>query len=215
MKKDGQFFLIGVTVLFAGFLLGMLVGRGIVQEPVIIQPVTAEPTLSGESLAPTENKSAGISSTGKINILKHMAGDETRVLAGAEFQLYKLVTEAQASDDAITMTYNGVEVILEPTAIVLTTDENGQAVTPELPFGLYFLVETKAPIGYVALNEPIPAWVTETSVSAAYTIKIPNTPIFELPETGGAGTTLFTVIGSLILVFGVVLLIRRRRNSAE
>ena len=68
MKKDGQFFLIGVTVLFAGFLLGMLVGRGIVQEPVTIQPVTAEPTLSGESLAPTENKSAGISSTGKINI---------------------------------------------------------------------------------------------------------------------------------------------------
>ena len=68
MKKDGQFFLIGVTVLFAGFLLGMLVGRGIVQEPVIIQQVTTEPTLSGESLAPTESRSTGISSTGKINI---------------------------------------------------------------------------------------------------------------------------------------------------
>ena len=68
MKKDGQLFLIGVTVLFAGFLLGMLVGRGIVQEPVIIQQVTTEPTLSGETLAPTESRSTGISSTGKINI---------------------------------------------------------------------------------------------------------------------------------------------------
>lgn len=68
MKKDGQFFLIGVTVLFAGFLLGMLVGRGIVQEPVIIQQVTSPPTFSGETAAPTQSKSTGISSTGKINI---------------------------------------------------------------------------------------------------------------------------------------------------
>ena len=68
MKKDGQFFLIGVTVLFAGFLLGMLVGRGIVRDPVIIQPVTTAPVLSAEPTEATERKSTGISSTGKINI---------------------------------------------------------------------------------------------------------------------------------------------------
>ena len=68
MKKDGQIFLIGVTVLFAGFLLGMLVGRGMHKEPVIIQEITTQATLATEETAPTESTSSGISSEGKINI---------------------------------------------------------------------------------------------------------------------------------------------------
>ena len=68
MKKEGQFFLIGVTVLFAGFLLGMLVGRGMHKEPVIIQEITTQATLASEETIPSESTSTGTPSEGKINI---------------------------------------------------------------------------------------------------------------------------------------------------
>ena len=68
VKKDGQIFLIGVTVLFAGFLLGMLVGRGMNKPPVIIQEVTTQATQASEETTPSESTSVDISSTGKINI---------------------------------------------------------------------------------------------------------------------------------------------------
>ncbi len=68
VKKDGQIFLIGVTVLFAGFLLGMLVGRGMNKPPVIIQEVTNQTTQASEETAPSESTSTVLTSTGKINI---------------------------------------------------------------------------------------------------------------------------------------------------
>lgn len=68
MKKDGQILLIGFTVMFAGFLLGMLVGRATVKGPVIIQPATTEPTQTAVATVTPENNSDMVSSTGKINI---------------------------------------------------------------------------------------------------------------------------------------------------
>ena len=68
VKKDGQFFLIGFTVLFAVFLLGMLIGRGMNKPPVIIQEVTTQATQALEETVPSESTSTGLSSTGKINI---------------------------------------------------------------------------------------------------------------------------------------------------
>ena len=44
MKKGGTFLLIGLTLLFVGFLIGMLVGRSTNQSTVVIQNVTQSPT---------------------------------------------------------------------------------------------------------------------------------------------------------------------------
>ena len=39
-----------------------------------------------------------------------------------------------------------------------------------------------------------------------------NTPGAALPESGGPGTRMFTILGSVLLAFAGILLIRRRRT---
>lgn len=68
MKKDGQFFLIGLTVVFAVFLLGMLVGRGMHKDPVIIQQAATQATEPTEETVPAETSPSETASSGKINI---------------------------------------------------------------------------------------------------------------------------------------------------
>ena len=59
MKKGGTFLLLGLTIAFVGFIIGMLVGRSIHREPVTIQLATESTRTtveseSGESTIPDE-----------------------------------------------------------------------------------------------------------------------------------------------------------------
>ena len=47
------------------------------------------------------------------------------------------------------------------------------------------------------------------------TVKVNNQSGSELPSTGGMGTTIFYVIGSILLIGAAVLLITKKRMSAE
>lgn len=100
----------------------------------------------------------------------------------------------------------------------------------------YYLYETVAPNGYNQLNVPvsfkffasyvssesplmaagypkvsIDAGVETSSMSAS----IVNKTGAELPSTGGIGTTIFYVLGSVMVLGAVVLLITKKRMSAE
>lgn len=155
--------------------------------------------------------------TGKATILKHSAGDETKVLSGAQFQVYRIA--AADEEAAMVITYNGQEVGLIPVMVddapvVITTDENGYAETPELPYGLYFLVETQAPSGYNLLEDPVAVIVTATSQNAENAVKIENIPGVTLPETGGPGTYLFTITGALLCGAAVVLYVNKKFRLA-
>ncbi|WNS44434.1 collagen binding domain-containing protein [Paenibacillus sp. MMS20-IR301] len=68
---------------------------------------------------------------GTLNVHKLDAGDNTKVLAGATFELYRL---------------NGSDRVLVNTR---TTDASGKAVFNNIWLGSYVLVETAAPAGYV------------------------------------------------------------------
>ena len=46
---------------------------------------------------------------------------------------------------------------------------------------------------------------------ANYNVTVPNTPGAELPMTGGPGTKLFTILGSILMCLGGALLFRRRQ----
>lgn len=154
--------------------------------------------------------------TGKITILKHLAGNEEKVLAGAEFQVYELAKDGEEA--VITTTYCGQEIGLVPVAsadggVFLTTDETGYATSTELEYGLYFLLETDAPLGCIALEEPVAAWVNVESVSANNAVLIPNEYLNILPATGGMGTTLFIVGGCVIIAAAASVLVLSRRKS--
>nr|WP_252194988.1 MULTISPECIES: SpaA isopeptide-forming pilin-related protein [Bacillus cereus group] len=69
--------------------------------------------------------------TGQFEIVKVDANDKTKVLSGAEFEVYK----------------DGEKVA------ELKTDESGKVMSPKLPLGEYTVKETKAPTGYKLSNK--------------------------------------------------------------
>lgn len=102
---------------------------------------------------------------------------------------------------------------------VVTTDEQGAANFDGLKDGTYQLLETAAPAGYNLLDAPVSVNVngSETDpMSLTATSKVANNTGSLLPSTGGIGTTIFYVVGSILLVGAAVLLITRKRmNSAK
>ena len=108
-----------------------------------------------------------------------------------------------------------------------------------LPEGYYQLTETEAPSGYVITqkehyfvikkgrsvklckedgtgeaDEIGPAKLSQSKLSQSegvYTITIKNAFVAALPITGGPGTRLFTILGSILILGAGVLLWRRRR----
>ncbi|MDR1805549.1 MAG: SpaH/EbpB family LPXTG-anchored major pilin [Clostridium sp.] len=86
----------------------------------------------------------------------------------------------------------------------------------------YWIVETQAPGGYNLLSAPVKLSFTADSKVAEvnHTIEcvVKNTTDFELPNTGGIGTILFTAGGILLLgaaVALVVIALKKRKGSTD
>ena len=84
----------------------------------------------------------------------------------------------------------------------------------------YTLTEIEAPKGYNLLTETVPVATTDLTkadetIPAAKKISVINEQGSVLPSTGGIGTTIFYVIGAVLVIGAAVLLITKRRMSAE
>ena len=105
-------------------------------------------------------------------------------------------------------------------ATVVTTGPDGIASFDGLENGEYELIEVAAPAGYNQIKG-VAATVTIAGsdadpTSLTVTVDVPNNSGSELPSTGGVGTTLFYVFGSLMVLGALVFFITKRRmNAAE
>ena len=148
----------------------------------------------------------------EIVIDKHKTNEENTKLAGAVFVL--------KNDEGKYYKYEGGKVQwvdAENEATPATTTANGAANFKGLKNGTYSLIETKAPDGYNLLTSPVTVTVNgnDTSVgSLTVTEKVANSTGNTLPSTGGIGTTIFYVVGGLLVVGAAVLLISKKRMSA-
>lgn len=125
---------------------------------------------------------------GKIEIEKVDDKDSNLKLKGAVFQV---------------LDKEGKEVAR------LTTDEKGKVISKQLVLGKYTIKEIKAPNGYMLIRNPIDVEITETVRTQKITVK--NTKNnWVIPNTGGSGTTMFYVIG-VILMFGVLCFYKKNR----
>ena len=167
--------------------------------------------------------------TWKLPIYKyHKDGEAEKALAGAEFILYKGTEEnreyAQVDNGKLTGWTKE-----KAKATTLVSDAEGKIAVEGLDADTYYLEETKAPDGYNKLAGPVKVEishnVTDADAHMTHTLKqdttivdrveIENKSGTELPSTGGIGTTIFYVLGSILVIGAVVLLIVKKRMSAD
>lgn len=158
----------------------------------------------------------------KIVIDKFETGKkDTTKLAGATFVLYKEVT-AEGATEATKMYYKWndtdkkVEWVADKSqATSKTTDSTGAASFDGLADGTYYLEETAAPAGYNKLTQPVEVTVNggDTESKLSVTAEVANNTGALLPSTGGMGTTIFYVLGSVLVLAAVVLLVTKKRMS--
>ncbi len=165
------------------------------------------------------------------NIIIHKVNDAGGSLKGAQFQLY------YKTDAGELYYYTGSEEnwsAEKPDKAPLKSDENGRIAIPALHMDTtqtYYLVETKAPDGYKLLEYEIEiSWDENGELTVSYEgsapqkipvridngqIVVTNTAGYELPETGGAGTTMNTIGGLLLMTAaaGGGYGLRRRRGK--
>lgn len=152
--------------------------------------------------------------TGHFSILKYDEDDADKVLKNAQFDVYRPATEEDSNPTIITsggVEYAVVPVIHDGSALTLTTDANGIATSPSLPCGVYFLVETKAPLGYNRLKEAISVTVTSDEIITTKTVRIANKRGSLLPETGSVGTEWMYAAGIMMVLSAATVLITKKR----
>ena len=165
--------------------------------------------------------------TWKMDVLKFTQDGENKVtLAGAKFQLLDKDGNAikfSAVDGAAVPTY---KVDADGTVTEITTDENGKFEIVGLDEGSYKLRETEAPVGYNKIAADLDVIITseydEGALTATYeindetpaTIEVENKTGGLFPETGGIGTTIFYVVGILLMLAAVVVLVSKKRMAS-
>lgn len=154
---------------------------------------------------------------GSFEILKHAKGDEQNTLRGARFQVYRAATAEDLKTETLVMggiEYAAVPVTVDGKELILTTGADGRVTCEDILCGTYFLKEVKAPLGYKLLDEAVSVTVTpNTLTSGKVVVKIANERGFELPETGGIGTTWMTVIGGVLMSGSGICFMKKKRKD--
>ena len=166
-----------------------------------------------------------VTKTFMFDIIK--TNSDLKILNGAKFELY----DARTGD-------NKIALVEEPDGVyrVATADEKndkdfkpavieaGRATVKGLDANTtYWLEETEAPAGYNKLSGRVKVEIKNSNLTTTMTgdtwadgnggVQITNKTGAELPSTGGMGTTIFYIIGSVLVLAAVVLLIVRKRMS--
>lgn len=176
---------------------------------------------------PLEGAKFVLSKNGKLNVDDMKCGEDG-VPANTE-NLIGLVIDAEGNYRVATANDNKDK-------IVYTIDAGHPAIRGLDDATDYYLYETKAPEGYNLLSKPVQFKITAEynedgskllenyptvtvdngNPSTDLSTNVVNQSGAELPSTGGIGTTIFYVVGGLLVVgAGIVLVTKKRMGKAE
>ncbi|NLU23660.1 MAG: SpaH/EbpB family LPXTG-anchored major pilin [Clostridiales bacterium] len=134
-----------------------------------------------------------------IKVIKSDSKDAGKMLKGVVFEVYK--------DGKLMGT--------------ITTDEKGVAQLMGLDEGAYILKETKAATGYVIGNNTnvevsIVAGDNKTANEGVKVVQLTNDKAnFNLPQTGGTGTWIFTIAGIVLMVTAAAVIFISKKKTNE
>lgn len=163
--------------------------------------------------------------------------DVKKDLAGAKFKLYREVTvdDQKVNQEVKLCEDNGfyrpvvtTKPVGSPADAPVDAIDAGTAVIKGLALGTYYLEETEAPAGYNKLTEMVKlelkpgATDGEVDVMVAGpdgqpvaaendTVEVLNQTGTPLPSTGGMGTTMFYVLGAVLVLGAAIALVAKRR----
>ena len=144
----------------------------------------------------------------------HKVDEDDADLTGAKFELYKGDTKVKFTkndDGSYTYNENGtvteIDLTSSATAIIKGLDNLQD----------YTLKEIKAPDGYNMTEDKTVAAssLTKAPSDNPTEVKVENKQGAELPSTGGIGTTIFYIVGSILVLGAAVVLVTRRRMNQE
>lgn len=166
--------------------------------------------------------------------------NEGKALSGAVFE-FPFYVEVDADTDGAYI-YAGTTA-KEGLTNKITTPDDGVIVVKGVASGSYTITEFKAPDGYNKLTGPVTVVAKKTGATSTHTtvyldengnitntetekdvkvdianiaataVVVVNKAGTELPSTGGMGTTVFYVLGSILVLGAVVLLVTKKRMS--
>ena len=184
--------------------------------------------------AKSEYADAAAAETAGFVLNPKSTGDDdywAKALADAKFKFYNEDKSKVATFDSAGK-FTGWETASDTAGTELTTPANGKITLKGLDADTYTLAETAAPEGYNALDADVTVVLASNTNTAAnqgtdgtkqtdgtvtlnssadLTLNVENNSGMELPSTGGIGTTIFYVIGAILVVGAGILLISRKK----
>lgn len=171
--------------------------------------------------------------------------EDKTILAGAEFEVYatkdnttdalsnKLSFVKSTEDGKTVYRVATADEIADANVETVTTIQAGDVIIKGLGGNFststeaegrgYWFKETKAPEGYTMIPSPIEYRIKDTNEMSTIEngkwveggLRIENKSGFQLPSTGGIGTTILYIIGSILLVGAVVLLVIKKKKAPK
>ena len=190
----------------------------------------AEFTLTGETMnkVRVEQESFELNETGEYWKLKdgsYTTTDPNSTIDGAPVDKTKY--ESLTDKYAKTTTTNYVTKADGPLTITATVGDDGTLRFEGLKEGDYTITETKAPTGYNPLTETVQVKITWNKETLGFEftgaadadgiaqVTVVNQTGTELPSTGGMGTTIFYILGGIMVLAAVVMLVTKKRMSSS
>lgn len=162
--------------------------------------------------------------TYKIPVFKFTGSNKG--LAGAKFILLNNQDDADSAAikfNSVGNTYTyAANQESDNAATTLVSPDGGHFTIEGLQAGTYYLKETEAPQGYNKISEPIKI-VVGTNDDGKQKITVKNETVTEvgvqnnsgslLPSTGGMGTTLIYVVGSILVLASAIVLFSKKKEG--